>query len=622
MKSNTFSLSCLLLAAAWLAAPPVMAQTLNAQAAQWFQTALKASSTQAKIEAYTRALSFDSTMAEAHYNLALLYKLQSDFQKAEKHLREANTLKPARGNADLKGRILFDLAGVCRRLNKTRESEEILREAARQIKDTKLLSSTYFELGKLLIEQKRYDEAHAELRTGQQLEPDNNTFFANLIQIAESSATMDKQYAEAQQAEARGAYQEAQALYGLINSLNPEYKDVAMRMVRLDSMLNQAAQQDRLLATAFEQALQYETQGKLELAIPVYENLMLQSGGDYKDTRARLEQARQQLEQRQREEKITTEYASGLAALSGQNWTRAILSFEQVLTLNPDYREARAKLAEAQTQLKREGNETIAARYYADGITAMERNDLNGALAAFQKISEINPGYRDVVSRLKRIEKQLQQTRIAASPALTAQVESLYTEAQAAIARQDWMQAVIRLETIQVLQPNHRDVIDLLVQARVKLSLASQQVGDKQEGSWLVTAGIALAAIVLPLLGMAALSSTFRARYYLLRGNHAAAAHIFEKLLAKHPERAKLNPTLVNTLSNYYLLSGRTDDRALDIYETAQQSRSAGTSQRQEELDSILKKHGRPQGEQHEDAFTRLENRLKSHHFQSPSSNH
>jgi hypothetical protein len=42
----------------------------------------------------------------------------------------------------------------------------------------------------------------------------------------------------------------------------------------------------------------------------------------------RLEQARQQLERRQREEKIATEYAGGLAALAGQNWTRAILAFE------------------------------------------------------------------------------------------------------------------------------------------------------------------------------------------------------------------------------------------------------------------------------------------------------
>ena len=621
MKTTRLPLIGLVLAAAWLAAQPLTAQAQNAQATKWFQTGLKASNTPAKIDAYTRALALDSTMVEAHYNLALVYKQQSDFEKAEKHLRHANTLQPNRVNADLKSRILYDLASIYRRQGKAKEGEEVLRQAKQQIKDTKLLSTVYFELAKLLIEQKRYDEARAELRAGQQLDPGNKTFFSNLLQIAENSASMEKQYAQAQQAEARGAYPEAKGLYELIHSLNPEFQDVAVRMARLDSLLNHASQQERLSAAAYEQAQQYEAQGKLELAIPVYENLLAQSG-DYKDTRTRLEQARQQLERRQREEKISVEYAAGLAALAGQNWTRAILAFEQVLVLNPDYREARDKLNEAQTQLKREGNEAIAARYYADGVTAMERNELNAAFAAFAKISEINPGYRDVASRMKRIETQLQQTRavVPPSPALAAQLETLYAEAQTAMAKEDWMQAVIRLETIQVLQSNYRDAIDLLVQSRVKLSLTSQPPADEPGSGWPGVTGIVIAAIVLPLLGMAAFSTTFRARYYLLRGNHAAAARIFEKLLAKHPERAKLNPTLVNTLSNYYLLSGRTDDRALDIYETAQQA--VLPSPRKEEMDHILKQHGRTHAERHEDALSRLENRLKNHHFQSPSSSH
>lgn len=624
MKANHLLLFSLVLAMAWLAAQPLTAQTQNAQAAKWFQTGLKASSAQAKIEAYNRALALDSTMVEAHYNLALVYKQQSDFAEAEKHLLRAHTMPSNRASSELHSRILSDLAVIYRRRGKTRESEETLRQAKQQVKDPKMLSSVYFELGKLLIEQKRYEEAQAELRAGQQLNPSNRTFFSNLIQIAENSASLEKQYEQAQQAEARGAYQEAKALYELIDALNPEYQDVPARRARLDSLLSQSAQQQAWSASAYEQAQQYENQGKLELAIPVYENLLAQSGGDYKDTRERLEQARQQLERRQREEKIATDYAGGLAALAGQNWTRAILAFEQVLALNPDYREAGDKLAEAQAQLKREGNETIAARYYADGVTAMERNEINAAFAAFAKVSEINPGYRDVASRLKRIENQLQQTRAVApsSSALTSRVETLYAEAQAAMAKEDWMQAVIRLETIQVLQPNYHGTIDLLVQARVKLSLTSQHLVDEPGSNWPTVAGIAIAAIVLPLLGIAAFSSTFRARYYLLRGDHRAAAHIFEKLLAKHPERAKLNATLVNTLSNYYLLSGRTDDRALDIYETAQQSRSAGVLPRREEMDHILKQHGRAQAGSHEDALARLENRLKNHHFQSPSSSH
>jgi len=625
MKTNLLpSLGRTLAVSAWLAVMPPAAQSQNTQAAVWFQTGLKATAPQAKIEAYARALRYDSTMIEAHYNLALVYKQQLDFARAEKYLRQANALKTTRANMELKSRILYDLAGVYRRQGKARASEEILRQAKQQIKDAKMLGSVYFELGKLLIEQKRYDDAIVELSSGQQLDSGNKTFFLNLIQIAQNSAAADRQYEQALQAETRGAYEEAQKLLQEINTRLPDYRDVAGRLVRLDSALSQASQQQRLLAVAYEQAVQYETLGKLELAAPVYENLLQQNGGDYKDAQARLATVRQQLEQRQRDEKIATEYTAGLTALAGQNWTRAILAFEQVLELNPDYLEAKAKLAEAQTQLKRENSETVAARYYADGVAAVERQDLGAALAAFEKVSEISPNYREVAKRLKQIENQLQQTAASspASPAVTSQVETLYSEAQAAMVQQDWMQAVIRLETVQVLQPNYRDVIELLVQSRVKLGLASQQNAASEEpGNGMAVAGIVIAAIVLPLLGIAAFSSTFRARYYLLRGNHGAAARIFERLLAKHPERAKLNSTLVNTLSNYYLLSGRTDNRALEIYETAQQSRSAGVSPRKEEMDNILKQHGHADEEQHEDALLRLENRLKNHQFQSPSSN-
>lgn len=622
MKANRLLVFAVVLTAALWVAMPLAAQTQNAQAAKWFQAGLRATSAGEKIEAYKRALALDSTMVEAHYNLALIYKQQSDFASAEKHLNRAHALKPTRENAEIKNRIIYDLAGIYRRMGKTRESEQMLRQAKQQIKETKTLSSVYFELGKLLIEQGRYDEARAELSAGQQLDPGNKTFFANLLQIAESSALMEQQYREAGQAEARGAYLEAKLLYEKISALNPEYKDVAARSLRLDSLLNQAAQLQRLAAATYEQAQQYEAQGKLELAIPLYESLLLQNS-DYKDARARVEQVRQQLERRQREEKIALEYTNGLTALASQNWTRAILAFEQVLEADADYREAREKLAEAQAQLKRESNEAIAARYYADGVTAMERNDLNAALAAFEKVSGLNPGYRDVASRLRRIENQLQKAAEAAaasSPALAAQVDTLYAQAQAAIAKQDWMQAVICLETVQALQPNHRDVIDLLVDARVKLSLASQPPEGETESNWLTVAGLAAAAIVLPLLGVAAFSSTFRARYYLLRGNHAAAALIFEKLLAKHPERAKLNATLVNTLSNYYLLSGRTDEQALEIYETAKQA--SLPSPRKEELDNILRQHSRTASAPKDEALARLEHRLKNHHFQSPSSNH
>ena len=81
------------------------------------------------------------------------------------------------------------------------------------------------------------------------------------------------------------------------------------------------------------------------------------------------------------------------------------------------------------------------------------------------------------------------------------------------------------------------------------------------------------AAMVLPLLGFLVLSPAMRARYYLLRGDHAAVARIYERMLAKNPRLAQVNPAIVTTLSNYYLMSGRTDEHALAIHKTAQEAK-------------------------------------------------
>jgi len=250
MKAKHLSPLGLICTIAWLATQPVAAQTQNPQAAKWFQAGLKASNAQTKVEAYNQALALDSTMIEAYYNLALVYKQQADFQQAQKYLERAHALPSDNTSLDLKNRIVYDLASLYRRQGKAKESEAILRQAKQEIKDTKMLSSVYFELGKLLLEQERFTEALAELRAGQQLDQGNKTFFTNLIQIAENSAAAQKQYAQARQAEARGSYLEAKAMYELIESLTPEYKDVQARRVRVDSVLNQDLQLQRALAAA------------------------------------------------------------------------------------------------------------------------------------------------------------------------------------------------------------------------------------------------------------------------------------------------------------------------------------------------------------------------------------
>lgn len=554
------------------------AQSQNPHALSWFKTANEEKDIQRKIEAYTRALSFDSSFAEAHYNLGMAYKQQQELQRVEYHLRRALALGASRFTGEQKDRLHYELAFAVKKQGRATEAEKLLREAKAQIGDKKLRSMTAFELGKMLFEQNRLNDALTELREGQKINPANQTYFSNLIQLAESNLVLQGQYDRATQAEARGQVQEARALFDLIRNQNPNFKDVTMRAARLDSALNAESGKAQSLTATFEQAEQYEKNGELELAISVYEHV-LQQKGEQPEWRARLTQAREKLETKRRKERADSEYAVGMAAMKAQNWTGAVLAFERVLELDGNYANVREKIAEAQSSLQRESTDNICARYYADGIAAMEREDWGGALAAFEKVRRLNADYREVRTRLAQVERVLEVPRQLAADSRTTSVsraQTLYEEALVAMAKENWMQAVINLETVQLLQPDYRDVVERLAQARTQLHAPSSNQANEEKSGATSSVNLALvltAAVMLPLLGVLVFSPAMRARYYLLRGDHAAVARIYERMLAKNPQRAKLNPAIITTLSNYYLMSGRVDEHALAIHKYAQESK-------------------------------------------------
>jgi outer membrane protein assembly factor BamD (BamD/ComL family) len=120
--------------------------------------------------------------------------------------------------------------------------------------------------------------------------------------------------------------------------------------------------------------------------------------------------------------------------------------------LDANFRDTRERLAQAQKGLESESIETICARYYADGLAAMERSDLGGALAAFEKVRKLDAQYRDVANLLVQIEGILQQRNKAASTvAANMQVDFLYQEAVAAMENENWMQAAVALEKNSVV---------------------------------------------------------------------------------------------------------------------------------------------------------------------------
>jgi tetratricopeptide (TPR) repeat protein len=220
----------------------------------------------------------------------------------------------------------------------------------------------------------------------------------------------------------------------------------------------------------------------------------------------------------------------------------------------------------------------------------------------------MNPNYREVAYLMAEAQNAL-QNQIASAESLI-DVDSLYQHALAAAGREEWMQAVVDFEKVQLLQPGHREVTARLAEARAKSALVQRPPNvaapAATTSSLAVYLGGAAALLILPLLGFVAFSPATRARLQCLRGNYAVAAQIYEKALARSPDKVKLYPAL----ASLYLLLGRNDESALKIYKMVLQLNLP--TYNREEINLIVAQKYLVEGRTDSDAIEILEGALKA----------
>jgi len=141
----------------------------------------------------------------------------------------------------------------------------------------------------------------------------------------------------------------------------------------------------------------------------------------------------------------------------------------------------------------------------------------------------------------------------------SAPLDLLYREALTAVECQDWMQALIKLERIQFLRPDYRDVANLLAVSRARLLQQAQAAGSGAAFNGVELALLAAGASLLALLFWLPVN---RARLHRWLGNHARAAMIYEHLVFRKPSRTKFYVPLAEA----YLRLNRRDATAMRIY--------------------------------------------------------
>jgi len=590
-----------------LAAKSLPEESQNTRAVYWFKIGLGEQDPQKKILAYTKAIEQDPLFVEALYNLGLAYRNQQDYRRAEQFLLRAYKARPDEIKNKMKLQILYELAMTYKKLGRSQDCEDALRGAKNLAVSSSVRANILLELGKFLLDHGRYKEALTELRSGQELGTARAATFANLIRTAEDEQALQQFYEAVTTAETRGDLTRAAGLLEQIKAKRSGFKDVEARITRLDSLLKVEAS-NQALAALYEQAGQYANQGNLKLAAATYRKLLERSAG-YRDADAKLEAVRLQLQQNQLSEKLESDYVAGVAALQARDWNRAILAFERVVRADRAYRDARTRLAQAKRGLQQESTRTAIARYYALGITAMNRNDLGEALAAFEEVRKLDKNYRDVASLLSQVQNALATDVTAATSAAVTppQADSLYQQALAFLAEDDMVQAAATFEKLQVLQPNYRDVVDRLAQVRTYLqrnpTVGVPHRGKTNTGLYI---GVIAVLVALPVLGLAVLNPSTRARICLFRGDYAAAARIYERILQRHPKRLRLYPKL----AELYLLLGRNDEPAMKAYRMVLQLNLP--TRNREEINSIVAQHYLAEGRVDSDALEVLESALQT----------
>lgn len=535
-------------------------------ATSWFNRGTAAASAQEKISCYLQAVQLNPKFIEAYYNLGYVYKSLDDYGNAERAFRQALLSDPARLDNEMKLRIAYELGMTLKKLNRLSEALEMMQAAKNLAVKTEIRAAVLYEMGRLKTAMGNFDEAIADLQEGLRLNTSRQSQFQSAIQNANALKEIEKFYAQGINFLEKGQYDDAIKAFTYVINENPNYKNVAQKLSQARSAKEKPSRPDELENT-YARGLGYLKNNDWKNAILAFSQVE-QQNPNYKDVKARLEEAKTKLDQSLVEEGYEKLYNDGLAAFREGNWVKALIAFEKVRDWNPSYKNISRLYNDTQNKLNLEEQGSVKNRYYSQGKSDLANGNWQAAIVSFRQLIRLDPNFKDVQELLNRAEARSQAE---------AQLEQQYTEAMNHFNTGDWLKAIVTLERIQQIDSNYMDVKEKIMLAQENYNKAQAPV-ETDRGStataspkspnrkWLLVGGI-LSLIVVP-GGLALLvAPSNRAKFYLMQGNFPKAALIYESTLMKKPHKMKLYPAL----ASIYLLQNRTDETAMKVYEISLQ---------------------------------------------------
>ena len=109
----------------------------------------------------------------------------------------------------------------------------------------------------------------------------------------------------------------------------------------------------------------------------------------------------------ERQAQLASLYTEALSAFFTEKWAKAVKVLSEIVSQQPDYRDAASKLEEAKRQQK-------LANYYAIGSQACASEDWAKAVEFLQTVCELDAGYLDAATQLAEANREVNYHRLKA----------------------------------------------------------------------------------------------------------------------------------------------------------------------------------------------------------------
>jgi outer membrane protein assembly factor BamD (BamD/ComL family) len=239
-----------------------------------------------------------------------------------------------------------------------------------------------------------------------------------------------------------GRWSEAIAAFQAVLKLVPTHAEAARQLAEAQTQLERQQAEERKrreeearqaeLARLYTAAQDYLKAGRWSEAIAGFQAVLKLVPTHAEATRqlaeAQAQLARQQAEERKRREEKARQaelarlYAVANEADQAKDWAKAIESFRAILRLDPSYRDAPARLAQAQEALAAEeaARQQAAqlAKLYAQALAHLQAQHWQEAIEGFRAVVVMDPGYGDPThgSAATLLARAQQQKELAAKP--------------------------------------------------------------------------------------------------------------------------------------------------------------------------------------------------------------